>query len=212
MDHERAVQQLGISSKRVQRKAQELDRLMSVRQPQGLVGKMAACRTVACLELASRLYQQPFDRAEAVRVCGATSATYLATLSHLQVVLDLRPRLTVGEACIRLGCLALAYDAQALLDAHACHETALSQPIERPHLDFSPPIYAAAAVLCAARVHKVKIKQADLLALCCAPSAEFALLVKRMTPLALALSSSSSSTPSSSSSSPSSSSSSRHPS
>ena len=183
MDIEHILVALRLTNKRVISKSKELNRLVSVRQPQGLGSKMEICRGSACAELAARLYKQPFDRALAIKMCGCSESIYVATISHLQVILDMRPKVSISELCIRLGCVTLAYDAQLLFDHFIEEETKTVQPIERQHLDFSLPVYPAAAVFVTAQAANLKLKQKQLITICCSTSKQFSIVVKKMSPM-----------------------------
>ena len=79
--------QLSKSNPRMLEKAEEHSRLLAVRA--GTSALNNSIRQMACIDLACQQYGVSFDRAKAMKLCGANEKTYLMWLSNTQGILGI---------------------------------------------------------------------------------------------------------------------------
>jgi origin recognition complex subunit 6 len=165
MDTSALLGRLGISNPRLTSKSNELLRLSFVRLPAGGLGQGELCRAVCCLDLAATTLQTCLDVAQLRRIVTVSEKTYRNSKTTLQKVLKLGVRTSARDLCIQSGCAGIERQVKAALDTYkAAFIESLPQGYSQSIVvDFSRPVFLAAAFYATARKHKVSVDRRRLL-------------------------------------------------
>jgi hypothetical protein len=165
MDTSALLGRLGISNPRLTSKSNELLRLSFVRLPAGGLGQGELCRAVCCLDLAATTLQTSLDVAQLRRIVTVSDKTYRNSKTTLQKVLKLGIRTSARDLCIQFGCAGIERQVKAALDTYkAAFIESLPQGYSQSIVvDFSRPVFLAAAFFATARKHKVSVDRRRLL-------------------------------------------------
>lgn len=165
MDTSALLGRLGISNPRLASKSNELLRLSFVRLPAGGLGQGELCRAVCCLDLAATTLQTSLDVAQLRRIVTVSEKTYRNSKTTLQKVLKLGIRTSARDLCIQFGCAGIERQVKTALDTYkAAFIESLPQGYSQSIVvDFSRPVFLAAAFFATARKHKVSVDRRRLL-------------------------------------------------
>ncbi|NXX50329.1 ORC6 protein, partial [Tricholaema leucomelas] len=151
---------LGLADPGVIRKAEEYLRLAQVKCT-GLMAQMTATSSaVICLDLAASFMKQPIDKSYFVKVSGLNKMTYQSSMKSLECLLEVNPRLGMRDLAVQFCCTEAVNTASKILQRY---ESSLSEA-QRMDLDFSKPLFLAAALFAACRCLKLKVDKTKILA------------------------------------------------
>ncbi|XP_070575334.1 origin recognition complex subunit 6-like isoform X2 [Ptychodera flava] len=164
----RLAPKLGVSSSKVLRKSEELLRLCGVRLTSSNFAALSmtgSCKAVMCIDLAASSMDQHVNKDVASKVAGMKKRAYTHTLKTLENSLDLQPKLTVRDVAVQFGCVQATALAQQILQRYESEIQSSKVNGQEDVVDFSMPMYPAAAVYTACRCLKVKIDKSKILSL-----------------------------------------------
>ncbi|NWX25403.1 ORC6 protein, partial [Notiomystis cincta] len=142
------------------RKAEEYLRLSQVKCT-GLMAQMTATSgAVMCLDLAASFMRRPVDKSYCVKLSGLNKTTYQSSMKSLECLLEVNQRLGMRDLAVQFGCSEAVNMASEILQRY---ESSLSEA-QRGDLDFSQPLFTAAALCTACRCLKLKVDRTKLLA------------------------------------------------
>ncbi|NXP66744.1 ORC6 protein, partial [Chloropsis cyanopogon] len=142
------------------RKAEEYLRLSQVKCT-GLMAQMTATSSaVMCLDLAASFMKRPVDRSYCVKLSGLNKTTYQSSMKSLECLLGLNQRLGMRDLAVQFCCSEAVNVASEILQRYEC---SLSEA-QRADLDFSKPLFTAAALCTACRCLKLKVDKTKMLA------------------------------------------------
>ncbi|NXI94234.1 ORC6 protein, partial [Psophia crepitans] len=142
------------------RKAEEYLRLSQVKCT-GLVAQMTATSSaVLCLDLAASFVKQPVDKSYFVKLSGLNKTTYQSSMKSLECLLEVNPRLGMRDMAVQFCCTEAVSTASEILQRY---ESSLSEA-QQMDLDFSKPLFIAAALFTACRCLKLKVDKTKMLA------------------------------------------------
>ncbi|KAL6757163.1 hypothetical protein V8C86DRAFT_2630496 [Haematococcus lacustris] len=176
MDVSVVARQVGVKETEVLSKARELMRLASVRITGGL-GPGEVCKAAVCLELAcatSTMGCQP-PRDKFVRFGCTTAKTYQAAFNMLQKALEVQPAANLQDLAVKLDATHLLEPVRqlmALYKTRFLNRLAAAGP-GGASVDFSRPVFVAAAFHIVGRLKKVKIDGRKLCASLAVTPADF---------------------------------------
>ncbi|GAB6026742.1 Origin of replication complex subunit 6 [Chamberlinius hualienensis] len=150
---------LGISSRQVLLKAEEIKRLIDVRARTSTLNITGTAEVVICLDLATESLNLPFNKDLAVRLSGIRKKSYTSSVQMYAKFLGCSNSnsVSIEDIAQQLGCSQIVEAAQSLLHRYKEANNARLSGTGSEDFDFSHAKFAAAAVYITARKLKVKI-------------------------------------------------------
>lgn len=157
---------LGLNSRRIVMKAQELMRLADIRTMSH--GPMALslstpCHTIICLDLAASFAKISINKDLAIRLAGVRKKVYLSALQTYEKLLELQTDVTVKDIAVKFGCMQAVDLAQQVLKSYEQEMQKRLSPSVCEGLDLTQPLFAAAAVCAACKKMKIKLDKRKLI-------------------------------------------------
>ncbi|KAL5722740.1 Origin of replication complex subunit 6 [Ranunculus cassubicifolius] len=173
MDISGLAQKMGLSDKKIVRKAEELRRLSDIQFDSSAIGVGETCKAVICLEIAANRLQVMFDRQSAIKLSGMSEKAYNRCFNCMQNGLGFKPTLDVRELGIQFGCVRLIPIVQKGLTLYKKRFLDALPASRRASADFTRPVFTATAFYLCAKRHKLKVDKQKLIELCGTSESEF---------------------------------------
>ncbi|XP_052541583.1 origin recognition complex subunit 6 [Tympanuchus pallidicinctus] len=173
---QRLAVRLGIGEPRVVRKAEEYLRLSQVKCAGLMAHVTASGLAVMCLELAARCTKHPAGKSSFVKLSGLNKTAYQSSVKALECLLGVNARLGMRELAVQLCCTEALSAASEILQRY---ESSLPEA-QQMELDFSKPLFIAAALFTACRCLKLKVDKSRMLAVSGVKKAIFDRLCSQM--------------------------------
>uniref|UniRef100_A0A672TGT9 Origin recognition complex subunit 6 n=1 Tax=Strigops habroptila TaxID=2489341 RepID=A0A672TGT9_STRHB len=119
----------------------------------------ATSSAVMCLDLAASFMKQPVDKSYFVKLSGLNKTTYQSSMKSLECLLEVNPRLGMGDLAVQFYCTEAVNTASKILQRY---ESSLSEAQEM-NLDFSKPLYNGCTIHCICL--KLKVDKTKMLAI-----------------------------------------------
>ncbi|XP_041456075.1 origin recognition complex subunit 6-like [Lytechinus variegatus] len=151
---------IGVSSAKILRRAQELNRLIQLRCSSLALND--SCRAVMCFELAATEHKHPINKESAVQLSGVNKKVYANSFKTLQTLLGLNPTVTIRDLAVQFGCVGVIEHANQVLQSyHKEFEDKVSEAA-RDDVDFSKPLFTGAALYTICKRQKIKVDKTKL--------------------------------------------------
>ena len=162
MDVAALCKSLKISSSLVVAKANEYERLATVRLG-GSSNIQDSAKNVCCVELACRKLQVDINHNLAVRFSGLSNAKYNLRMNFYQELVGVRRVLTGRDLCVQFGCVQLASEVIVVLNRLKAVLLRNVSEDRKRFADFSKPVYMGTAFLVTAQKHGSAVDRKRLL-------------------------------------------------
>ncbi|XP_038066933.1 origin recognition complex subunit 6-like [Patiria miniata] len=155
---------IGISSKDVIRKAEELLRLCEVRCVSATaLGLNSTCKAVMCIELAATSMDQPIDKNAIIRSAGVTRKVYTTLYKTLENLLEMKQDVSVRDLAVQFGCLPAVNPALEILARYRKEFEGKMTESAREDVNFSGPLFTTGSLYTACRHLKIKAEKSKFL-------------------------------------------------
>jgi len=174
---------LGLTSRRIIMKAQELERLAGIRTVSAGPVSLAlsnSCQAIICLELAASFANVTINRELALRIAGTRKKVYLNALQMYEKLLDLQTNVTVKDIALTFGCMQSVDLAQQVLKSYEREMKKRLSASVCEGLDLSQPVFAAAAVCATCKKMKIRLDKRKIIEMSRAKKITFDKLFKDM--------------------------------
>lgn len=136
--------------------AGELYRLADVKGMLGVRGVSSSGLALVCLEIAAGQHGETFDKKQAQKLSGLQPRAYTSTIHSVSKVLNLSTTVSLQELAIRFGCLEAEQLATETLHNYRGKMDAVYSEVQKESLDFTKPLYLAAALYTACKLLKIR--------------------------------------------------------
>ncbi|OXB67746.1 hypothetical protein ASZ78_010348 [Callipepla squamata] len=167
---------LGLGEPRLVRKAEEYLRLAHVKCSALMAHLTATAAAVMCLELAARCAKHPAPKSSFVKLSGLNKTAYQSSVKTLECLLGVSARLGMRDLAVQFCCTEAVNAASEILQRY---ESSLPEA-QQTDLDFSKPLFTAAALFTACRCLKLKADKAKMVAVSGVKKAIFDRLCSQM--------------------------------
>ncbi|XP_022082340.1 origin recognition complex subunit 6-like isoform X2 [Acanthaster planci] len=155
---------IGISSKDVIRKAEELLRLCEIRcMSATALGPNSTCQAVMCIELAATSVDQPIDKNAAIRCSGVTRKVYTTLYKTLENILEMKQDIGIRDLAVQFGCLPAVNPALEILARYRKECEGKMSESARDDVNFNSSLFTTGSLYTACRHLKIKVEKSKFL-------------------------------------------------
>lgn len=151
---------IGISSAKILRRAQELNRLIQLRCTSFTLS--GSCQAVMCFELAAAEHKHPINKESAVQLSGVNKKVYANSFKTLQTLLGLNPTVTIRDLAVQFGCVGVVEHANLVLQSYRKEFEEKVSEASIDGVDFSKPLFSGAALYTICKRQKIKVDKTKL--------------------------------------------------
>ncbi|XP_013409590.1 origin recognition complex subunit 6-like [Lingula anatina] len=155
-----------MSYRRCSRKAEEYVRLLDIRGGSSTLSALAltgSCISVICIDLAARTMGATIDKKLAAKFAGVNKKAYSTGYKTLEHMLDLQPHISIHSLAVQFGCTNATALARQVLQRYSLEFSEKLTAAQKEDMDFTRPVFQAAALSAACRQLKTKLDRSKLM-------------------------------------------------